>query len=421
MKHQDGEYRWFHTYGTIFDRNEKKQVEHVLNISIDITERIHAEKKVIEQQHFIQHIADASPTVLFLFDTTTNSVVYINKEITPVLGYTPEEVLGMKESVKSELFHPDDQVKVAQKSDSSKNEKAFKEYECKMKEKGKGWRCLLVREIGFMQNDAGDYTQVLCAALDISDRKNIEETLYHKTLELQQSNSSLEEFAYVASHDLKEPLRKITTFGDRLMFKEKELLKEDSLNYLRKIIESSQRMQRMIDDLLSISMISSEKTFENLELQSILDEVLQTLEFKIEENRAIIKSDKLPVASIIPSQFRQLFQNLLSNSLKFSRKDITPIITITHSYLSAAEIKQYQLNKSVKYLQLTFADNGIGFDEKHSEKIFSIFHRLHGRSEYEGTGIGLAICKKIVENHSGRITATGKENQGAIFNLVIPA
>jgi light-regulated signal transduction histidine kinase (bacteriophytochrome) len=290
-----------------------------------------------------------------------------------------------------------------------------------MKEKNKGWRCLLIREIGFMKNTEGDYTQVLCAALDISDRKKIEETLYHKTLELQQSNSSLEEFAYVASHDLKEPLRKITTFGDRLLVKEKDVLKEDSLAYLQKIIESSQRMQRMIDDLLSISMISNEKTFEKHDLQIVLNEILQTLEFKIEESKAVINADVLPVANVIPSQFRQLFQNLVSNSLKFSRTDVIPVITIKHKYLSAQEIEHHQLNKTNKLLQITFADNGIGFDEKYSEKIFSIFHRLHGRSEYEGTGIGLAICKKIVENHNGKILATGKENEGATFTIIIPA
>ncbi|HEX8331695.1 MAG TPA: PAS domain-containing protein [Segetibacter sp.] len=420
MRHKNGDYRWFHTYGTIFDRNEKKQVEHILNISIDITDRINAEKKVIEQEHFIQHIADASPTVLYLFDIAKDSIVYINQEITPVLGYTPDEILNLGSSVKNVLFHPDDQGKIAQTS-KRKNEKEFTEYECKMKEKNKGWRCLLIREIGFMKNTEGDYTQVLCAALDISDRKKIEETLYHKTLELQQSNSSLEEFAYVASHDLKEPLRKITTFGDRLLVKEKDVLKEDSLAYLQKIIESSQRMQRMIDDLLSISMISNEKTFEKHDLQIVLNEILQTLEFKIEESKAVINADVLPVANVIPSQFRQLFQNLVSNSLKFSRTDVIPVITIKHKYLSAQEIEHHQLNKTNKLLQITFADNGIGFDEKYSEKIFSIFHRLHGRSEYEGTGIGLAICKKIVENHNGKILATGKENEGATFTIIIPA
>jgi PAS domain S-box-containing protein len=420
MRHKNGDYRWFHTYGTIFGRNEKKHVEQVLNISIDITDRVSAEKKVVEQEHLIQHIADASPTVLYLFDIVKDSIVYINQEISPVLGYSPDEILDMGSSVKRFLFHPDDHDKVAWGS-KQKNEKEFTEYECKMKEKNKGWRCLIIREIPFMKDTNGDYTQVLCAALDISDRKKIEETLYQKTLELQQSNSSLEEFAYVASHDLKEPLRKITTFGDRLLVKEKGVIKEDSLNYLQKIIESSQRMQRMIDDLLSISMISTEKAFEKHDLQVVLDEVLQTLEFKIEEGKAVINADVLPVANIIPSQFRQLFQNLISNSLKFARADVVAVITIKCRNLTPEENEQQQLNKGTRFLHITFADNGIGFEEKYSEKIFSIFHRLHGRSEYEGTGIGLAICKKIVENHNGKIFATGKENEGATFNIIIPA
>jgi PAS domain S-box-containing protein len=421
MHNAKGEYRWFHTYGTIFDRNEKKQVEHVLNISIDITDRINAEQKVLEQENFIEHIADASPTVLYLFDTNSKAIVYINHEITPVLGYSPAEIIDMGNSVRSILFHPDDQEKIGRQLNTQTSKKAFTEYECRMQEKDKGWRCLLIREIAFKQDESGNYSQVLCAGLDITDRKKIEETLFYKTMELQQSNSSLEEFAYVASHDLKEPLRKITTFGDRLLAREKDALKEESQVYLLKIIDASKRMQRMIDDLLSISMISGEKTFEQYDLQVILNEVLQTLEYKIEENKAVINSDKLPVATIIPSQFRQLFQNLISNSLKFSRKDEIPIIDISYKYLKQAEIKQHQLNSSLKYLQLNFADNGIGFDEKYSEKIFSIFHRLHGRSEYEGTGIGLAICKKIVENHSGKIVATGNENEGASFTIFIPA
>lgn len=420
LRHSNGTYRWFHTFGTVFDRNEKKEVEHVLNISIDITDRVAAEQKVVEQEHFIRHIADASPTVLFLYDLERNSIVYINNEIEPVLGYTPKEVLDLGDSVKNLLFHPDDKNKVAGHSESKPEGLPFKEFECRMKAKDGSWKCLLIREIGFRRDENESFTQVLCAALDISDRKKIEETLYHKTLELQQSNSSLEEFAYVASHDLKEPLRKITTFGDRLMAKEQNVLKEESQLYLDKIIESSQRMQRMIDDLLSISMISGEKTFEHFDLQIILDEVLQTLEFKIDDSKATITSDKLPVANIIPSQFRQLFQNLLSNSLKFSKENVAPEISIKCKTLSSARVEAYQLNKSNKYIELVFVDNGIGFDEKYADKIFSIFHRLHGRSEYEGTGIGLAICKKIVENHSGRIFANSTPGKGSTFTIIIP-
>jgi light-regulated signal transduction histidine kinase (bacteriophytochrome) len=152
----------------------------------------------------------------------------------------------------------------------------------------------------------------------------------------------------------------------------------------------------------------------------ILDEVLLTLEYKIESQKASIQSDRLPEAMINVPQFRQLFQNLLSNSLKFTKKEVAPEITITHKYLRAKQVKEFDLIPANRYLQLKITDNGIGFENEYSNKIFSIFKRLHSKSEYEGTGIGLSICKKIVENHNGVIFAFGKPGVGAIFTIIIP-
>jgi signal transduction histidine kinase len=182
-----------------------------------------------------------------------------------------------------------------------------------------------------------------------------------------------------------------------------------------------QRMQIMINYLLSISMISGNNEFEAHSLQQILNETLQTLEYKIEQKNAVIKADTLPDANIIPSQFRQLFQNLLSNSLKFVRDDVQPVVTIKCSYLKPYQVSHYQLGPAEKYLKLEFSDNGIGFENEFAGKIFAIFQRLHGRSEYEGSGIGLAICKKIVEHHGGVIYAAGVPGQGATFTIILPA
>lgn len=180
-------------------------------------------------------------------------------------------------------------------------------------------------------------------------------------------------------------------------------------------------MQNMISDLLSISMISGNRSFEVCSLQKILEETVQTLEFKIENQQAVIRYDALPEASIVPSQFRQLFQNLLANSLKFVREGVTPVITITSSEADAYEVAPYQLAKAEKYLKLTITDNGIGFENEYAQKIFAIFQRLHGRSEYEGSGIGLSICKKIVEHHGGVIFAHGQPGVGATFSIILPA
>jgi PAS domain S-box-containing protein len=340
-----------------------------------------------------------------------------------VLGYVPEEILGFGNRAIAELYHPTDAVTMKDRLleyNDPEHPKSLFQFECRMKHKNGEWRWLLVREIVFKRTLDGKISEVLGAALDITERREIEEKLFHQTIELKQSNKSLEEYAYVASHDLKEPLRKISTFGDRLFSTQYAALDNEGRNYLEKIISSSKRMQQMINDLLSVSMITGNKEFKLFSLKNILDEVVQTLEYKIEEINAVVESDHLPEANIVPSQFRQLFQNLLSNSLKFMRPDAVPHITITHRFLNPDHVKFYNLSKSNQYLEIQFKDNGIGFDKQFSEKIFTIFQRLHSRSEYEGTGIGLAICRRITENHGGTIIARGEPNKGSVFTIIIP-
>ena len=424
MRNKNGEYRWFHTYGTIFDRNASGAVEHVLNISLDITDQIKASDKIREQEHFIQHIADASPTILYLFDAGENRIAYANREVFFVLGYTPEEIIGMGASVTRELYHPDDIELLPERAESGKHfqhRDSMMQYECRMKTKEGQYKWMLVREVIFKTDEAGNIVQTLGAALDISKRKDMEQTILQNSYQLQQSNASLEEFAYVASHDLKEPLRKISTFGDRLMVNQMDKLTEDGKVYLNKIIDASQRMQTMISDLLTVSMITGDRSYQQHSLQDILQDVLGTLEYKIEQKGAQVNATPLPTARIIASQFRQLFQNLLSNSLKFTREGVAPIINISHRYLAPDQLAGYQLQKAPRYLELRFEDNGIGFEDEYAGKIFAIFQRLHGRSEYEGTGIGLAICKKIVEHHGGIISASGQPDKGATFTIILPA
>lgn len=424
MRHQNGNYHWFHTYGTIFDRNDKGMVEQVLNISLDITEQREASKKIEEQEQFIKNIADASPTILYVFDVQKESFAYVNHEIYFVMGYTPEEILEMGSNATDHLYHPDDFHLLPERRQSDRRiveSDIMIQYECRMKARNGEWQWFLVREVVFRTDENGQPLQIVGAALDISKRKEMERTLLQNSFMLEQSNASLEEFAYVASHDLKEPLRKISTFGDRLMTTQADKLAPEGKIYLNKIVDASQRMQTMISDLLSISMISGNKAFEPYSLQKVLDETLQTLEYKVEQKNALVESDGLPVANIVPSQFRQLFQNLLSNSMKFIQPDVQPKITIRHQYLSPQDVNSFQINAATRYLQVEFSDNGIGFENEFAGKIFLIFQRLHGRSEYEGSGIGLAICKKIVEHHGGIIYASGEPEKGATFTIILPA
>jgi signal transduction histidine kinase len=245
------------------------------------------------------------------------------------------------------------------------------------------------------------------------------EHLERRTRELQESNASLEEFAYAASHDLKEPLRKISIFIKLLNESMSGASDKDRLLYDR-ILASTERMSALIDDLLSLSLLSKETQPERCSLQKVLSETLQVLDQKIEETGAKIRSTDLPEATIIPSQFGLLFQNLLSNSLKFTRQGVEPVINVSHRSVAPEEALQtYGLEKTPA-IEIVVEDNGIGFNNTYQEKIFAVFQRLHNQDQYEGTGIGLAICRRIAKNHNGIITASGEPGKGATFRVIIP-
>lgn len=226
--------------------------------------------------------------------------------------------------------------------------------------------------------------------------------------ELNRSNGELEDFAYVASHDLQEPLRKIAAFSNLLESDYKDILPEEAHVYLQGLQKSSNRMRTLINDLLTYSRVTTKaRPFEHLELGSMVSEALEDLQSRIDETQATISVGKLPAIDGDPLQIRLLMQNLISNAMKYSRHGVAPKIKIS-------------AKKEGKNIELSVADNGIGFDEQYLDRIFTIFQRLHGRSEYEGTGVGLAICKKIVDRHNGSITARSKPGEGATFIISLP-
>lgn len=265
---------------------------------------------------------------------------------------------------------------------------------------------------------------ILGTVIDITDQKMYETQLEQYTAELKRSNEDLEQFAYVASHDLQEPLRKIRAFGDRLMNRYKAQLDGQGEDYIKRMQSASQRMQTLIEDLLAFSRVSrSNEIFESLDMNSLMGEILEDLDIQIKREKADVKIAEIPTLVGEKMQIKRLFQNLINNAIKFHKPNEIPFVEVTGKLMKAQAIKR-DLGISLpdtSYVMISVKDHGIGFDEKFNEKIFNIFQRLHGRTEYEGTGIGLAICRKIVLNHKGNITARSKENIGSEFIVILPA
>lgn len=265
------------------------------------------------------------------------------------------------------------------------------------------------------QKDQADTLEGLVAARTIALRQEIEvrsraeERLRATDAELRRSNAELEAFAYVASHDLQEPLRKIQAFGDRLAQKAGDQLTAQCRDYLDRILSSATRMRRLIEDLLTFSRVTSRaQPFAPVDLNVTLREVLLDLDDLIEQTGAQLDAATLPTLDADPSQMRQLFQNLLGNALKFTKPGIPPRVRFATEEAPPGHVR------------VVVSDDGIGFEPRYAERIFQVFQRLHGRAEYEGTGVGLAICKKIVERHGGTILARSQPGQGATFVLEFP-
>lgn len=240
--------------------------------------------------------------------------------------------------------------------------------------------------------------------------------------ELVRSNRELEDFAFVASHDLQEPLRKIRAFGDRLNTGYQAELDERGQDFLKRMLNAAERMSMLITDLLAFSRVSTRgKEFESVPLDKVVQSVVDDLELAIEESNAELDIGTLPVVDADKSQMDQLFLNLLSNALKFRKPDTTPKVTIKASTPGQEELEGFLLSDEFQWVKLTVSDNGIGFDQSFADKVFAPFQRLHGRSEYQGTGIGLAVCRRIVERHNGQIQAQSTPGEGTTFTIIMPS
>lgn len=405
--HKDGSFKWLRTYYVIFKRDEQRLPVELLGKTFEVTQEIETalalkkrEQQLLEAQA-LAHIGSYEWNIKDNYSINTQQVY---------------EIFQLEEGEKFEQFihdvHPDDVQKV---KDALEEAYRTGTYDCEYRYVKKG-KEKVIWSLGRIEFQKGKPYRMIGTVQDITEIKEIEKELLEKTKQLEQSNKSLQQFASVASHDLKEPLRKISMFADMVMDAERDNLSKSSMDKLMRMQTSSKSMMRMIQDILSFSMLEAKQQKEITSLQDILEDVIDLLDESIKEKKAEVHFDNLPEAYVIPSQMRQVFQNLISNALKFSRKDVPPKINITNKWINSVE----EFKPASKYLEITICDNGIGIEEEYLQMIFDLFKRLHAKAEYEGSGLGLSITKRIIDNHEGRISATSTPGEGTCFKIILP-
>ncbi|KAA9357585.1 sensor histidine kinase [Larkinella humicola] len=413
-RHQ--EVYWTVSYSPFFD--EQGQSVGVLVTGLETTEQVAIRERIEaltrSEERYHKMVDEVQDYAILLLDRE-GIILNWNKGAQRIKGYSEAEIIGKSFVV---FYLPEDRAK---KLPEQLIAEAFQEGRARHE----GWR---IRKDGSMfwgsivitalHDEKGGIIGFSKVTRDLTEKKLAEDQLRQYSRELEIQNKELEQFAYIASHDLQEPLRKIQTFSGLL----KENLDQPEVadRYLTKIEASAQRMSKLIKEVLNYSRLAIlEEEFVAVDLNETLHHVLVDFELLIDEKGAVIRADDLPVIDGIPLQLNQLFYNLLSNALKFSQQ--TPHIQITSAILTAADMSEdIGLKPLLTYLQLVFKDNGIGFDAQFSRQIFTIFQRLNTSKHYSGTGIGLALCKKIVDNHQGIIYARSTPNQGAAFYVYLP-
>ena len=392
---------------------------------IDVTEKVEARKKIEESEKKFRSLTESIPQLIWETDDQGNPL-FASAKWLAFSGIYPH---GEKEW--RAIIHPDDYHENSRIWNKSLLTGTIYKTDVRLKDKNGiyRWHSVIGEPVFDKHNTiikwVGAFTDI---ETEKSFTHELEKQVAERTKELEQNNIDLEKmnkelqsFAYISSHDLQEPLRKIQTFATQIIERESENLSEVGKDKFQRMQNAAQRMQTLINDLLSYSRTSTaERVFEKTDLSEIIDEVKEDLREEMELKQAIVETGQTCEVNIIPFQFRQLIYNLVSNSLKFTKPDILPLIKIKSIIETGENLNNDLLAPEEKYCHISVSDNGIGFDQQYNTKIFEVFQRLHGRDQYNGTGIGLAIVKKIVENHNGIITAKGEKEKGATFDIYIP-
>ena len=434
----DGAYKIVYDRGFIQQDKNGKPIR-MLGSMQDITERKQIEEALRASEQRFRTMADTVPQSIWITDSK-GSVEFLNRHWLDYCGEPHSDITADDIAVKH--LHPEDAPKVMQAFGAAMQTGKPWEIEQRNRSKEGDYRWFLNRATPYRDPHTGNVTKWFGVGIDIHDRKLAEQALQRseeelerrveeRTIELaraneelKRSNQNLEEFAYAASHDLKEPIRKIHFFADRLRGRLGNKLEEEDRRYFERMEKSTTRMASLIDDLLLYSHIGRGiMSKETVDLNHTMASVLDDLELYIEEKGAMVAVEPLPTMNGHQRQLQQLFENLIGNSLKYSKEGVLPRVWISTKLVTGFDTP-LQLNAeegSRQFHLITVRDNGIGFDQEDAERIFNVFTRLHGNTEYRGTGVGLSIARKVVENHHGYVWAEGEPGEGAIFNLLLPA
>ncbi|KUJ60854.1 PAS domain-containing sensor histidine kinase [Flavobacteriaceae bacterium CRH] len=422
----DNTISWIKAHGKIFFDESGDPVKMIGTI-INITDEKNNQQILIKSEAKFRLLANSMPQHVWTSDAL-GTLNYYNQSVATYSGITQEE---FEKSGWLQIVHPDDREENTNtwiQAIKTGNEFLF---EHRFRRHDGEYRWQISRAVP-QRDEEGNIQMWVGTSTDIQDQKNftdkLEKEVYERTAELEQKNKDLinmnielQSFAYISSHDLQEPLRKIQTFASRLSDLDEQNISAKAKTYLSRIEVSAKRMQTLIQDLLAYSRTNSaDRVFVKANLDEIAEEVKSDFSERIEETNAVIHFHPLGEITVIPFQFRQLLHNLIGNALKFLRNDVTPNVEIKAERIKGDQIKHQVDFPDKIYYHLTISDNGIGFDAEYNERIFEVFQRLNTESEFSGTGIGLAIVKKIVENHKGIITANGQKGKGATFDIYLP-
>ncbi len=427
-----GAYRWLFASGALRS-SAGDRFSGYISSCVDITDRKKAEKALLENERNLRNTILQAPVAMCILKGEDYKVELANTRMFEFWGKTSEEVMN-KPVFEGVPEGKDQGFELIFKTvyDTGKSYEA-EDVPATISRFGKLMEVFVNLVLEAFREPDGTVSGILVVVIDVTAqvvaRKKIEEVVAERTKELadankdlKKSNAELAQFAYIASHDLQEPLRKISTFSDMLENRMGDQMDDLSRNYLHKINLSSLRMNTLIRDVLAYSeLIKEHEVFSTVDLKQVFEEVKIDFELLIEQKKILIECSELPVIEAIPLQMAQLFGNIISNSFKYTKSGREPHLTISCEKMPFSDInKNTLLLRDTEYYKIVFADNGIGFKQEYAEQIFNIFQRLHGKSEYEGTGIGLAMCKKIALNHHGDMNAYGSSDEGAVFNIFLP-